>query len=325
MDLRAIETFLVLSEELHFGRAASRLCVTQGRVSQTIRALETEVGAQLFERTSRRVRLTALGERFHAGARRGHDELVRTLRECRAVARGMAGRLRIGYLPSVGGAFLSRIATDFAARHPHCDVVLNALVCRGGPNPGPLLREGEVDMALVWSPGGDGQAVRDADMTVGPTIAAESRGVVVPAGHPLHHRPAVTLDDLVDYELIGPPETAGPGERDLWTPRYTPSGRRLRHTPDGLTQMTGRSQVLADDVLTLVARGRGLHLGVVSLLDHIPFPGLAVVPVVDMPPMVVVPVWPTAAETPAVRAFAHVAAGTPRPAGGLALSPRGVG
>lgn len=329
MDLRAIETFLVLSEELHFGRAATRLCVTQGRVSQTIRALEDEVGARLFERTSRQVRLTTLGERFHSGARRGHDELLRTLRECRAVARGLAGRLRIGYMPSVGGAFLIQVARAFTARHPHCDVVLNALVGYGSLSPGPLLREGEVDLALVWSPGGDGQAVCGPDTTVGPTVAAEPRGVVVPAGHPLHRRPEVSLEDLVDYELIPPPDTVGPGARELWTPQRTPSGRRLRHTADSLAQMTGRSQILTADVLALVAGGRGLHLTVVSLLDHCPFPGLAVVPVVDMPPVVVVPVWATAAETPAVRAFAHTAADTPRPTGcaaaGLAPAPRGTG
>lgn len=64
IDTREIEAFLVLAEELHFGRAGERLYVSQSRVSQLLRALERRVGAQLVERTSRRVRLTPLGARF---------------------------------------------------------------------------------------------------------------------------------------------------------------------------------------------------------------------------------------------------------------------
>lgn len=110
VELRDIETFLVLAEELPFGRTAERLHLTQGRVSQTIRALERDVGAALFERTSRSVRLTALGARFQSGARRGYDELTRTLREVRDAARNVTGELRVGYLPSVGSGVLTRVA-----------------------------------------------------------------------------------------------------------------------------------------------------------------------------------------------------------------------
>ena len=61
VELREIETFLVLTEELHFGRTAERLYLSQSRVSQTIRSMETSLGGRLFERTSRQVRLTPLG------------------------------------------------------------------------------------------------------------------------------------------------------------------------------------------------------------------------------------------------------------------------
>jgi DNA-binding transcriptional LysR family regulator len=61
LELREIRAFLTLAEELHFGRTAERLELTPSRVSQTIRTLETRVGGRLFERTSRRVRLTTTG------------------------------------------------------------------------------------------------------------------------------------------------------------------------------------------------------------------------------------------------------------------------
>jgi ureidoglycolate hydrolase len=72
--------------------------------------------------------------------------------------------------------------------------------------------------------------------------------------------------------------------------------------------MTGRNEVLVDDVLTLVARGRGLHCTVASLLERFPFPGLTVVPIDDMAPMVIVPVWLTAANNATIRAFAEASA-----------------
>jgi DNA-binding transcriptional LysR family regulator len=73
VELREIEVFLVLAEELHFGRTAVRLRLSQGRVSQLVRALEREIGGSLFERSSRQVRLTRLGVRFRSGAELIHN------------------------------------------------------------------------------------------------------------------------------------------------------------------------------------------------------------------------------------------------------------
>jgi hypothetical protein len=109
--------------------------------------------------------------------------------------------------------------------------------------------------------------------------------------------------------MLRPPSAGAPLLRDLWIPRFTPSGRPIRHTADDLVTLTATNEVLVDDVLTLVARGRGLHCTVASLLDRFPFPGLTVIPIRDMPPMVIVPVWLTAAENATIRAFAEAAAG----------------
>jgi DNA-binding transcriptional LysR family regulator len=308
VELRDIETFLALSEELHFGRTASRLRVTPGRVSQTIRALEREVGAPLFERTSRRVRLTVLGKQFHDGARRGYDELIRTLQDCRVAARHISETLHICYAPTIGGDFVTRIVAEFEDRHAGCTITLNAIPTDRTGIPRALLKDGKTDVALVWALGDDGSAMQTPELTIGPVLATVPRGVLVPAGHPLTEHQSVSLEDLVDYELLKLPDAADPALRDLWTPRFTPSGRPLKHTTDDLATMTGRTELLADDVLTLVARGHGLHCTVASLLERFPFPGLAVIPIYDMPPMVAVSVWLTAAENATIRAFARVAA-----------------
>ena len=81
VEMREIEAFLVVADELHFGRAAARLHITTGRVSQSVRALEREVGAPLFERTSRRVALTPLGTAFAARVRPAYEELGAALAE----------------------------------------------------------------------------------------------------------------------------------------------------------------------------------------------------------------------------------------------------
>jgi DNA-binding transcriptional LysR family regulator len=189
MELRDIRTFLAVSEELHFGRAAQRLHVSQGRVSQTIQALEREVGAALFERTSRQVRLTVLGEQFRRGAQHGYDELTRVMQDCRAAALSASGRLRVGYAPSIGGDFATRVTAAFEADHTRYTATLHAVPLRQGMRPEDTLKNGSADVVLAWSPGGDGNAMKTSDLTVGPVLAEVSRGLLVPERHPLtEHR-----------------------------------------------------------------------------------------------------------------------------------------
>lgn len=93
MDLRHVRTFLVLAEELHFGHAAARLHVAQSAVSQTLKALEEEVGAMLLARTRRRVALTPAGEQFRDHARRALSSLEDAAACARRAAEGETGRL----------------------------------------------------------------------------------------------------------------------------------------------------------------------------------------------------------------------------------------
>jgi hypothetical protein len=129
----------------------------------------------------------------------------------------------------------------------------------------------------------------------------------VPVGHPLAGRGPVSVEDLADYEMLNPSNTWAPAYREAWTPTVTPSGRPIKYTTEDVAAMTGRTELTIDDLLTLVARGRGLHCTVMTVLDRFPFPGLAVVPIHDLPPMTVVPVWETAAENASIRAFVETA------------------
>ncbi|HEX2316776.1 MAG TPA: LysR family transcriptional regulator [Thermomonospora sp.] len=303
MELREVEAFLTVAEELHFARAAGRLGVTPGRVSQMIRALEREIGAALFERTSRRVRLTPLGERFRARAGAGYDDLTCALLEARTAARNVGGTLRVGLLPGIGDRVTPLVA-EFEARHPCCEVVSNTLPLPAGLIPSEPLESGEWDVVVAWAPWGGAAQVASAGIVVGPALAECPRAVLVPRDDPLARRDAVSLDDLTGRELLNPGTTMGAELRDHWLQLPTRSGRPLRYTGDDMVTMAGGRNLTAEDMMMLVARGRGLYITVTTLLERFPHAGLAVVPIVDAPPKVLAPMWMAAAETATIRAFA---------------------
>lgn len=305
MELRVVEAFLAVADELHFGRAAARLGVTQGRVSQMIRSLEHEIGAALFVRSSRQVQLTVLGERFRTQALAGYEQLMGALWDCREAATSVGGRLRIGFLPGSGG-YIAPVVAAFEARHPDCSVEVGSVPLPAALIPYDLLASGEYDVIVGWAPCGDPKVVASAGLTVGSTFISTPRAVVVPEGHPLTKFETVTWDDLADYELLNPSNTVRPEIRDLWTQRSAPSGRALRYTADDLLTMGGGRERTVEDLLFLVARGRGLYVSIIALMDHFPQQGLALIPLRDAAPKHLVPMWMTAAETATIRAFAEV-------------------
>jgi DNA-binding transcriptional LysR family regulator len=313
VELREVETFLVLAVELHFGRTAQRLRLSQGRVSQTIKALEREVGGALFERSSRHVRLTRLGEEFRKGAERISEDVAATLRNCRGLARGAGWRLHIGYSTSVGLELVAELVAAFESAYPDSVVVFNSVGIRTTNPIESLILAPGMDIALMWCPAGDGSTLSGSTLTVGPPIAEDPRAVLVPADHPLAERAAIMLDDLVGYRLLEPGERIAPALRDAWAPRHTPSGQRLEYTEDDLAGLIGRPEVNITDVYPLVLARRGLHFTVKSVLDRVPCPGLVAVQVQDMPAAVLVPVWRAAADNDGIHALAAVASSLRRP------------
>jgi hypothetical protein len=163
------------------------------------------------------------------------------------------------------------------------------------------LQAGLVDVLLTWLPGG--LTALDSDrLAIGPVLATEGRAVLVPADHPLAQRPALSLDDLVDYPLLT--NTSLPSLfREAWTPSVTPAGRRLRHVDKSRRGHAPFRLTMVQDAMMAVARGECLHLTVESLLRQVPHANLALVPITDMPPCVIVPVWRRGNETATIRAF----------------------
>ncbi|MEV4317059.1 LysR family transcriptional regulator [Actinocrispum sp. NPDC049592] len=192
MELRDIEIFLTLAEELHFGRTAERLHISPPRVSQAIAKQERRIGAPLFERTSRKVTLTPLGEQLRDDLQAGYRRILEGVESARDSARGGAGELTFGVLGPMWQE-ISPITALFRSRHP--DVGLGLREVRID-DPFTLLREREVDLALLALP------IEEDDLTVGPVTFTEPIVLAVARDHPLAARRSVSLPDLAGYHVL---------------------------------------------------------------------------------------------------------------------------
>ncbi|MEJ3653383.1 LysR family transcriptional regulator [Actinomycetes bacterium KLBMP 9759] len=289
MEMRELEIFLALAEELHFGRTAERLYLTQSRISQTIRALEERIGDKLFERTSRRVALTPLGEELRDELRPGYDQIQRAITRATDRARGVSGVLRM-CVPtySMAGPSFTAITRLFQSRYPACRLV----VAEEFPGDFGRLRQGAYDLMCHRQP------ITEPDLTIGPRLSLETRVLLVHVGHPLAERGHATLEDLGDYTVIS---RAGIPARmyDDFFPATTPGGRPIPRGP---------AITMSSDVLHLVARGDIVHPTVASFSTYYRHPDVTHVPIIDTPPTESVLVWRTDRENAAIRAFAEVAA-----------------
>ncbi|SDU62584.1 LysR family transcriptional regulator [Jiangella alkaliphila] len=290
MELRDIEIFLTLSEELHFGRTAERLHLTPARVSQSIKKQERRVGGLLFERTSRHVTLTPLGAQLRDDLRAGYDAIRTGLARATETASGVVGTLRLGVMGNDSSLFL-RVLGRFRRGNPGCDLEIREIHFSDPFGP---LRSEQADVVVLWRP------VREPDLTVGPTVFTVGRVLAVAAGHELAGRASVSLEDLADHVRIDPAGRFPDYWLEALLPAHTPSGRPVpRRGPRPRT---------VHEILTLVAAGECVTpIGAQASL-YAAHPGVCFVPIHDAPPTEWALVWRTSAQTPLIRAFAGAAA-----------------
>src|SRR5689334_18608613 len=122
MELADLRSFVVLAEELHFGRAAERLHVTQPPLTRRIRRLEAELGVLLLRRTTRRVELTDAGRELLVESRRALAALDAAVESVRRTHRGETGRLLVGSVSSAVDGFLPALVREFRLRNPGIEV-----------------------------------------------------------------------------------------------------------------------------------------------------------------------------------------------------------
>jgi DNA-binding transcriptional LysR family regulator len=263
VELRQLEYFLAVADNLSFTRAAKRLHVVQSGVSATIKALERELGAELFVRGPAGVALTPAGRELAPHARATIDA-ARAAKDAVAATRGaIRGTVTLGTLTSINVIDLPTLLADLYARHPGVLVQLRS--ARAG-SAGLLrqLRDGDLDVALVVLPDGP-----PADLHTR-LVAAFQLLLVVPVSHPLAGRESVPMAELAGMSFVdGPP---GYGNRAVVDRAFAATG---------VQRMIALE--VADIGTTATDIRNGLGIGFLSrfILDEIGDSGLATVRISD--------------------------------------------
>jgi DNA-binding transcriptional LysR family regulator len=277
MELRTLRYFVAVAEELHFGRAATRLHMTQPPLSRAIRQLETDLGAALLRRSPAGVTLTPAGTALYGEARTLLEHADRT--RARVAAAAGDQTLTIGTLVDSVQLAGDRLAAAFRARHPEAGVRIREA---DFTDPTSGLRAGLVDVAVTRAP------FDDAGITTR-VLRTDPIGVVLRTDDPLAARATLRLADLAGRRWFRLPEGTDPVWRAYWTVAG-PAG-------DGPVVRTVQECVQAV-----------LWNGTVGLapLDHALTGGVTLVPLADMPPSRLVLAWRSADAGPLVRSFVEI-------------------
>ena len=239
MDLRRLRYFVAVAEELHFGRAARRLNLSQPPLSVQIRTLEREIGAPLLIRTQRRVELTEAGRVLLEEARRLLGQAEAAVVHARRAAQGAVGRLTIGFVSTVDYSILPPLVRRFRQKHPGIALKLLELT---GDRQQALLQAGELDLGLSILPSPASGLTRRPVFRE-PLIAA------VPANHFLAGRRRTALRSLAAEPFIQFPRELAPGLHDLAIAACQKAG---------FTPHLAQEAIQMQTILGLVAAGLGV-------------------------------------------------------------------
>ena len=257
LELRHLRYFIAVAEELNFSRAAERLHMAQPPLSVAIRQLEQELGAELFQRTTREVKLTDAGDAFLEGARRTLTEVERTVAAARRAAAGELGSLGVAFSWSARFETLPAIGQAFRAEHPDVELLTEEMWNARMPH---ALRSGAVDVAVSLCP------EIGADLSY-ETIRTEDFVALVANTHPLAGGDPIALGALeYDSFLLFPRELA-PRLHDQMVGLCRRAGFEPR-IRSGSFHAGWELQILADvPVVALVPRSvaRQLPDGIVAL------------------------------------------------------------
>lgn len=261
-DLRQVRAFLSVAEELHFGRAAERLSMTQPALSRTIRDLELSVGVPLFERSTRRVRLSAAGEAFAAECRLAVGHLHLAVNAARGAAEGRSGRLRVAYMDFAINGRLPQILQAYRAAAPGVSVDLEYLPTAAQHM---ALLEGRVDIGFMI---GRFEAHRIANLHVYDDVYV----ALLPEGHRLAARGTLRLADVArEPFVVGARETFGSFRTLLFDLCH-----RAGFFPDVVQEASDSSGIFG-----LVAAGAGITV-YAGCAGHVRREGVVVRPLADV-------------------------------------------
>ncbi|MDX3383216.1 LysR substrate-binding domain-containing protein [Streptomyces niveiscabiei] len=271
-SIHQLRLYLALSEELHFGRAAARLFITQPALSQQIRELEKRLGVPVVERTSRTITLTEAGQALLPEARAAVAAVDRLRHVADAQVRQTSGRLVVGTMGAEASMAHTRAVLGLLqTRHPGTTV---QLVDLGLGDHLAALAQQEVDVVFLRPPVTDDIELHH--------LATEPRVACLPAGHPLAALPRLTLAQLSGVPVVSMPEQVPRLWWDFWAVDPRPDGSRVQYGPM-VTDM--------ESLLYTVAAGEAMCFLPAAARDYFPRPGIRYLDVVDLAPSTSALAW----------------------------------
>ncbi|MFI6122707.1 LysR family transcriptional regulator [Streptomyces sp. NPDC051064] len=272
-----MQYFVAVAEELHFGRAATRLHMSQPPLSRAVKQLEAELGALLLVRSPAGVTLTAVGTLLLDEARALLDHADRVRLHVTAAAAGAT--ITVGILGDSTDVAATRLAAAYRRSHPGIDIRIRDAELT---DPTCGLRAGLVDVALTRAP------FDETALTVR-ELRSDPVGAVLRADDPLARRDSLRLADLSDRRWFQFPQGTDPLWRSYWNGGEPREGPVVRVVQECL------QAVLWNGTVGLAPLGHDMPAG------------LAAVPLTDMAPSRVVAVWNEGDRNPLIRSFIEIA------------------
>jgi DNA-binding transcriptional LysR family regulator len=285
MELQQLRYVVAVAETSSFTRAAERCLVVQSALSHQIARLERELGTRLFERTSRRVRLTPAGTAFLPAARQCLDAAERAAAEAAAAVGEVRGRLAVGLISTVAAVDIPAALREFRGRYPHVRVSLRVSASEELVE---QVRQGTIDVAFLGLP----TTVRPRGVHAH-ELAHDRLVAVVAPDHPLAGAPTVDLRRLSTEVFVDlPARTAGRAESDE------------AFSAAGLTRDVAFEVTTAFLIARLVEQGLGIAMLPSAYVPQLT--GVTTIEVLDAPARVEHVVWSRDGATPAAAAFLAV-------------------
>jgi DNA-binding transcriptional LysR family regulator len=288
MELRHLRYFVTVAEELHFGRAAGRLGMSQPPLSQQIKALEEEIGVILLLRTKRRVELTAGGAAFLSEARKTLAQADLAIRAAQRAARGEIGELAVGF---VSGAVYGKVPAIFQlmrTRYPEVALVLQDLTTEEQVE---ALQAHRLDVGLVRPP------VIGAEALKIQVIWREPLVVALPHAHPLASRRKIAMKALAEEPFLQIPRHLAPGFYDQFIRVCAQAGFSPKIVQEARTTQT---------IVSLIAVGMGVSI-VPASLRSLQRTGVVYRPLAPpVPTTDLAVIWRPDDKNPALRSFLKI-------------------
>jgi DNA-binding transcriptional LysR family regulator len=262
VDLRQLRQFVAVAEELSFRNAATRLNMSQPPLSSAIRQLEEDLGRKLLERNNRNVRLTQVGDVFLREARRTIAQAEHAIAMARRAGDGVAGSLRITFVPTASLSVLPQLVKEFRNRYPEADVRLEADTTGTQLL---ALDKGRSDIALIVVPLQNRSNIRLTP------FRRERMLIALPQDHRFANAESIELKELAEEEFLAFPFSEGPGFNSI----FMTACQRAGFSPTIKQEV---SQMLTK--IMLVATGLGIGL-VPEPMTAVPMPNVVFRPITD--------------------------------------------